>query len=154
MFDHIKLQIEIIKALNNEKNRERVRVCLDDLDVLITPDGVRAYRIPAALFYLDATKITAFDSLSNIMNTAHGQEVELTNEMTLSENGKDKLLIFKFEDGKRAYFKEKHINTILPKLHAKHYYHFYMETPKTMLKVFKGGECVAAFMPVVFKNKG
>lgn len=154
MFDFIKLQIEVLKLLNKEKTADRVRVCIDDLDVLITPDGMRSYRIPAVWFYLDANKIRTFDNLSRIMNTEHGQEVQLTQDIKLSENGKDKLLIFAFADGKQAYIKEKYINTILPKLNAKHYYHFYMESPAAVLKVFEDDVCVAAFMPIVFKNKG
>jgi hypothetical protein len=88
------------------------------------------------------------------MNTERGQEVQLTQDIKLSENGKDKLIIFVFADGKKAYIKEKYINTILPKLNAKHYYHFYMESPAAVLKVFEDNVCVAAFMPIVFKNKG
>lgn len=152
MFDFIKLQIEVLKLLNKEKMANRVRICVDDLDVLITPDGTRSYRIPAYKFYLDANKIREFNSLKNFMNTEHGQEVQLTQDIKLSENGKDKLLIFAFADGKQAYIKEKYINTILPKLNAKHYYHFYMESPAAALKVFEDDICVAAFMPIVFKK--
>jgi hypothetical protein len=154
MLDYMKLQIEVLKLLNKEKTADRVRVCIDDLDVLITPDGMRSYRIPAYGFYLDTNKIRAFENLSRIMNTERGQEVQLTQDIKLSENGKDKLIIFVFADGKKAYIKEKYINTILPKLNAKHYYHFYMESPATVLKVFEDNVCVAAFMPIVFKNKG
>ena len=153
MFDYIKLQMEVLKLLNKDKTKERVRVCVDDLDVLITPDMKRSYRIPAIYFYLDPSKITAFNGLVNFMNTQRGQEVELTNEKTIAENGKDDLLIFKFADGKRAYIKEAYIKTILPKLNAKHYYHFYMTSPESALKVFEDNECIAAFMPVVFNNK-
>lgn len=154
MFDYMKLQIEVLKLLNKEKTADRVRVCVDDLDVLIAPDGMRSYRIPAYEFYLDANKIREFNSLKNIMNTEHGQEVQLTRDIKLSENGKDKLLAFVFADGKKAYIKEKYINTILPKLNAKHYYHFYMESPAAALKVFEDNICIAVFMPIVFKNKG
>lgn len=154
MFDYMKLQIEVLKLLNKEKTADRVRVCIDDLDVLITPDGMRSYRIPAYNFYLDASKIRAFENLSRIMNTERGQEVQLTQDIKLSENGKDKLIIFCFADGKKAYIKEKYINTILPKLNAKHYYHFYMENPGAALKVFEDDICVAVFMPIVLKNKG
>lgn len=154
MFDCIKLQIEVLKLLNKDKTKERVRVCIDDMDILFTPDGQRAYRIPAICFYLDPSKIQEFRGLANIMNTERGQEVELSNEKTIAENGKDDLLIFKFADGKRAYIKEAHIKTILPKLNAKHYYHFYMTSPESALKVFEDNECIAVFMPVVFKNKG
>lgn len=154
MFNYIKLQTEVLKLLNKDKTKDRVRICVDDLDVLFTPDGMRCYRIPAIYFYLDPSKITAFNGLANIMNTERGQEVELTNEKTIAANGKDDLLIFKFADGKRAYIKDAYIKTILPKPHEKHYYHFYMETQKTALKVFEDNECVAVFMPVVFKNKG
>lgn len=154
MFDFMKLQIEVLKLLNKEKTADRVRVCIDDLDVLITPDGSRSYRIPQYAFYLDTSKMREFENLSRIMNTERGQEVQLTQDIKLSENGKDKLIIFVFADGKQAYIKEKYINTILPKLNAKHYYHFYMENPKAALKVFEDNECVAAFMPIVFKNKG
>lgn len=149
MFDYMKLQIEVLKLLNKEETADRVRVCVDDLDVLITPDGMRSYRIPAYKFYLDANKIREFNSLKNIMNTEHGQEVQLTQDMKLFENGKDKLLIFVFADGKKAYIKEKFINTILPKLNAKHYYHFYMNDYKSPLKVFEDDTCIAFFMPVV-----
>lgn len=154
MFDFTKLQIEALKLLNKEKTADRVRVCIDDMDVLITPDGMRSYRIPAYNFYLDANKIRAFENLSRIMNTERGQEVQLTQDIKLSENGKDKLLIFAFPDGKQAYIKEKYINTILPKLNAKHYYHFYMVNPGAALKVFEDDICVAVFMPTVPKNKG
>ena len=154
MFDYMKLQIEVLKLLNKEKTADRVRVCIDDLDVLITPDGMRSYRIPEFKFYLDTNKIRAFENLSRIMNTERGQEVQLTQDIKLSENGKNKLIIFVFADGKKAYIKEKYINTILPKLNAKHYYHFYMESPAAVLKVFEDNICVAAFMPIVFKNKG
>ena len=154
MFDYMKLQIEVLKLLNKEKTADRVRICIDDLDVLITPDGMRSYRIPEFKFYLDTNKIRAFENLSRIMNTERGQEVQLTQDIKLSENGKDKLIIFVFADGKKAYIKEKYINTILPKLNAKHYYHFYMESPAAVLKVFEDNICVAAFMPIVFKNKG
>lgn len=154
MFDYMKLQIEVLKLLNKEKTADRVRVCIDDLDVLITPDGMRSYRIPEFKFYLDTNKIRAFENLSRIMNTERGQEVQLTQDIKLSENGKNKLIIFVFADGKKAYIKEKYINTILPKLNAKHYYHFYMESPAAVLKVFEDNICVAAFMPIVYKNKG
>lgn len=154
MFDCMKLQIEVLKLLNKEKTADRVRVCIDDLDVLISPDGMRSYRIPAYEFYLDANKIREFNSLKNIMNTEHGQEVQLTQDIKLSENGKDKLIIFAFADGKQVYIKEKYISTILPKLNAKHYYHFYMESPAAALKAFEDDICVAVFMPIVFKNKG
>lgn len=152
MFDFMKIQIEVLKLLNKEKTADRVRVCIDDLDVLITPDGLRAYRIPQYAFYLDTSKMREFNSLKNIMNTKRGQEVQLTQDIKLSENGKDKLLIFVFADGKQVYIKEKYINTILPKLNARHYYHFYMENPGAALKVFEDDICVAVFMPVVFKN--
>ena len=152
MFDYIKLQMEVLKLLNKDKTKDRVRVCVDDMDVLFTPDGQRSYRVPASLFFLDTSKIREFNNLKNIMNTECGQEVELSNEKTIAENGKDDLLIFKFVDGKRAYIKEAYIKTILPKLNAKHYYHFYMTSPESALKVFEDNECVAAFMPVVFKN--
>lgn len=154
MFDKIKLQIELLKLLNMDKAKDRVRVCVDDLDVLFTPDGMRAYRVPAILFYLDPSKMQEFRGLVNVMNSERGQEVELTNEKTIAANGKDDLLIFKFADSKRAYIKEAYVKTILPKLNANHYYHFYMESPKAALKVFEDNECVAAFMPFVFKNKG
>lgn len=154
MFDYVKLQTEVLKQLNKEKTADRVRVCVDDMDVLFTPDGTRAYRIPQYAFYLDTSKMREFENLSRIMNTERGQEVQLTQDIKLSENGKDKLLIFVFADGKQAYIKEKHINTILPKLNAKHYYHFYMENPGAALKVFEDDICVAAFMPIVPKNKG
>ena len=39
-------------------------------------------------------------------------------------------------------------------MNTNHYYHFYMVSPETTLKVFEDNECVAVFMPVVFKNKG
>ena len=149
MFDYIKLQIEAIKALSYEKTADRVRVCIDDTDILLTPDGLRGYRIPVAQFYLDTEKMHAFNSLTNIMNTERGQEVQLTQDIKLSENGKDKLLTFAFADGKKAYIKEKHINTILSKLNAKHYYHFYMNDYKSPLKVFEDDTCIAVFMPVV-----
>lgn len=154
MFDYMKLQIEVLKLLDKEKTADRVRVCIDDLDVLIMPAGTRSYRIPAYKFYLDTNKIREFNSLKNIMNTECGQEVQLTQDIKLSENGKDKLIIFAFADGKKAYIKEKYINTILPKLNTKHYYHFYMENPAAALKVFEDDICVAVFMPIVFKNKG
>jgi hypothetical protein len=154
MFDYIKLQTEVLKMLSKDKTKERVRVCVDDMDVLFTPDGLRAYRVPASQFFLDPSKIREFNNLKNIMNTERGQEVELTNEKTIAENGKDDLLIFKFADGKRAYFKETHIKTILPKIGANHYYHFYMVSPESALKVFEDNECVAVFMPVVFRDKG
>lgn len=153
MFNYMKLQIEAIKALSYEKAAARVSVCIDDTDILLSPDGIRGYRIPATQFYLDTEKIRAFNGLANFMNTERGQEVQLTQDIKLFENGKDKLLIFAFADGKKAYIKEKYINTILPKLHAKHYYHFYMANPQSPLKVFEDELCVAAFMPVVFKNK-
>ena len=154
MFDYIKLQMEVLKMLSKDKAKDRVRVCVDDMDVLFTPDGLRSYRVPASLFFLDASKIREFNNLKNIMNTERGQEVGLTNEKTIAANGKDDLLIFKFADGKRAYIKESHIKTILPKMNTNHYYHFYMVSPETTLKVFEDNECVAVFMPVVFKNKG
>lgn len=154
MFDYIKLQMEVLKLLNKEKTKERVRVCVDDTDVLFTPDGLRSYRVPASLFFLDPSKMREFNNLRNIMNTERGQEVELSNEKTIAENGKDDLLIFKFADGKRAYIKEALIKTILPKIGANHYYHFHMTSPGSALKVFEDNECVAVFMPVVFKNKG
>lgn len=149
----MKLQIEAIKALSYEKTADRVRVCIDDTDILLTPDGIRGYRIPATQFYLDTEKMRAFNSLANVMNTERGQEVQLTQDIKLSENGKDKLLIFAFADGKKAYINEKHINTILPKLNAKHYYHFYMTSPEAPLKVFEDVICIAVFMPVVDKKK-
>lgn len=152
MFDYMKLQIEVLKSLNKEETADRVRVCIDDLDVLIAPDGYRAYRIPAVWFYLDPSKMQTMNVLKNVMNTEHGQEVQLTQDIKLSENGKDKLLIFAFADGKQAYIKEKYINTILPKLNAKHYYHFYMESPAAALKVFEDDICVAVFMPIVLKK--
>lgn len=154
MFDYIKLQMEVLKLLNKDKTKDRVRVCVDDLDVLITPDGKRSYRIPATCFYLDPSKLTAFNGLVNVMNTQRGDKVELTNEKTIAANGKDDLLIFKFADGKRAYINEAYIKTIIPKIGANHYYHFYMASPESALKVFEDNECVAVFMPVVFKNKG
>ena len=154
MFDYIKLQMEVLKMLNKDKTKDRVRICVDDLDVLITPDGKRSYRIPAIYFYLDPSKMQEFRVLVNIMNTERGQEVELTNEKTIAANGNDDLLIFKFADGKRAYINEAYIKTILPKTSAKHYYHFYMARPDSTLKVFEDNKCVAVFMPVVFKNKG
>lgn len=154
MFDFIKLQVEAIKLLNKEKTAERVRVCVDDTDVLFTPDSLRAYRIPAYHFYLDTNKIRVFENLQNIMNTERGVEVQLTHDFVLSENGKNKLSAFVFADGRRAYVNEKHINTILPKINAMHNYHFYMNDYKTPLKVFEDDICIAVFMPVVFKNKG
>lgn len=154
MFDYTKLQIEVLKLLSKEKTADRVRICVDDLDVLITPDGYRSYRIPAVWLYLNPSKIQTMDALKNVMNTEHGQEVQLTQDIKLSENGKDKLIIFCFADGKKAYIKEKYINTILSKLNAKHYYHFYMENPGAALKVFEDDICVAVFMPIVLKNKG
>lgn len=154
MFDYIKLQMEVLKMLSKEKTADRVRVCVDDMDVLFTPDGLRAYRVPTTQFFLDTSKIRGFGSLKNIMNTERGQEVKLTCEKTIAENRKDDLLIFTFSDGKRAYFKESHIKTILPKIHENHYYHFYMASPESVLKVFEDSECVALFIPVVFKNKG
>lgn len=153
MFDYIKLQIEAIKVLSYEKTADRVRVCIDDTDILLTPDGLRSYRIPASQFYLDTEKIRVFNSLGNIMNTERGQEVQLTQDIKLSENGKDKLLTFAFVDGKKACICEKYINTILPKLNTKHYYHFYMASPEATLKVFEDDICIAVFMPVVLKNK-
>lgn len=154
MFDCIKLQIEVLKLLNKDKTKERVRVCVDDMDVLFTPDGLRSYRVPASLFFLDTSKIREFNNLKNIMNTERGQEVKLTCEKTIAENRKDDLLIFEFADGKRAYFKETYIKTILPKIYENHYYHFYMTSPESTLKVFEDDVCIAVFMPVVFKNKG
>ena len=154
MFDYMKLQIEALKLLNKDKTKDRVRVYVDDTDVLFTPDGQRAYRIPATYFYLDPSKIQEFRGLVNVMNTECGQEIELTTEKMIAPNGKDDLLIFKFADGKRAYIKEKYINTILPKLNSNHYYHFYMASPEGALKVFEDNECIAVFMPVVIKNKG
>lgn len=154
MFDYMKLQIEALKLLNKDKTKDRVRVYVDDTDVLFTPDGQRAYRIPASQFFLDPSKIQEFRGLANIMNTEHGQEVELTTEKMIAANGKDDLLIFKFADGKRAYINEAYIKTILPKPNTNHYYHFYMASPESALKVFEDNECVAVFMPVVSKNKG
>jgi hypothetical protein len=152
MFDFIKLQVEAIKLLNKDRTRDRVRAWVDNMDVLFTPDGVRAYRIPATQFYLNTEKIQVLESLKNVMNTERGVEVQLTH--MLLENGKDKLLTFAFTDGKRAYINEKHINTILPKNNAKHYYHFYMADYNAPLKVFEDDTCIAVFMPVVFKNQG
>ena len=154
MFDYMKLQIEALKLLNKEKTKNRVRVYVDDTDVLFTPDGQRSYRIPASLFFLDTSKIQEFRGLGNVMNTERGQEIELTTEKMIAPNDKDDLLIFKFADGKRAYIKEKYINTILPKPNTNHYYHFYMASPESALKVFEDNECVAVFMPIVLKNKG
>lgn len=146
MIDYAKIQIETLKLLAKNPDNDHVRACLGDTSVLLTPDGLRAYRIPRVAFFLDINKIKAMPTLQTIMNNERDKEVHPHNGVIYVS--KVRCVSFKFEDGRAAWFNEKFVQCIEKKPSELERYNFYMKDEKSMLKVFLNDYCIAAIMPV------
>lgn len=148
MIDYVKIQIETLKLLAKNPDNNRVRACHGDTSVMLTPDGLRSYRIPRDAFFLDINKIKAMPTLQAIMNLEHGVEVYPHNEVIYSKNGKDRYVSFKFDGARLAWFNEKFVQSIGKKPGELERYNFYMKDEKSILKVFSDNYCIAVIMPV------
>lgn len=152
MIDYAKIQIETLKLLVKNPDNNHVRACLGDTSVLLTPDGLRSYRIPRVAFFLDINKIKAMPRLQTIMNLEHDKEVYPHNEVVYTSSGV-RCVSFKFEDGRVAWFNEKFVQCIEKKPSELERYNFYMKDEKSMLKVFLNNYCIAVIMPVIMPVK-
>ena len=108
----VKFQINTIKYIS--KNVRKPKYYIDENDVLITFDGVRAVRIPHSMFYLDLSKMDEMKSLGSILSFAQ-DTTECHKTSHVIQNGKATLRMFRDVNNDIHYISEKFVKDMIYK---------------------------------------
>lgn len=149
MFDAIKVQQDTVKQLYKQfTGTAKSRACCTidhNGDILLSPDGKRAYRIIRPLFFLDITALTKADSLLKHFNQAPGH-TEVSPTYKTLKNGRERAFWeFEFDNGEKAYVPKAALGKLRPDENVT----YYMDNKRAPLRVFHGAECIAVIMPYV-----
>lgn len=151
MFDVIKVQQDTIKQLHKQftcKAQSHAAYAIDhNSDILLTPDGTRAYRIIRPLFFLDLMALNRSDVLIRHFSAAPGStEVSPTYNTRKTSTGRV-LTEFEFDNGVKVYFKKSDIGNIQPDENIT----YYMDNRHAPLRVFRANECIAVILPTTLR---
>lgn len=151
MFDVIKVQQDTIKQLHKQftcKAQSHAAYAIDhNDDILLTPDGMRAYRIIRPLFYLDLTALKRSDTLIHHFSAAPGNtEVSPTYKTRKNSIGRV-FSEFEFDNGTKVYFLKSDIGNIQPDENIT----YYMDNRHAPLRVFRADECIAVILPTTLR---
>jgi len=147
MFDIIKVQQDTIKQLHKQFKgavQTRASYAIDQNgDVLLTPDGKRAYRIIRPVFFLDLHALSKADILIRHFSSAPGNtEVHPTYNTRKNSSGRA-FVEFEFDNGEKVYFQKSDVGSIRPNENIT----YYMDNKYAALRVFRADECIAVIMP-------
>lgn len=147
MFGIIKVQQDTIKQLHKQFTGAveiRASYAIDNNgDILLTPDGKRAYRIIRPLFFLDLTALNRYDALIRHFSSTPGN-TEVTPTYKTLKDGRDRSYSeFEFDNGEKVYFPKSAVGNIKPDENIT----YYMDNKYAPLRVYRGGECIAVIMP-------
>lgn len=148
MFDIIKVQQDTIKQLYKHFTCEaetHASYAIDNNgDILLTPDGMRAYRIIRPLFFLDLTAIKRSDSLIKHFSSAPGN-IEVGPTYNTRKNSSGRVFVeFEFDNGVKVYF----LKTDVGDIQHDESITYYMDNRHAPLRVFRADECIAVIMPM------
>lgn len=151
MFDIIKVQQDTIKQLHKQftcKAQPHAAYSIDQKgDILLTPDGMRAYRIIRPLFFLDLTALKRSDTLIRHFSAAPGNtEVSPTYKTHKNSTGRV-LTEFEFDNGVKVYFKKSDIGNLQPDENIT----YYMDNRHAPLRVYRADECIAVILPTTLR---
>lgn len=147
MFDVIKVQQDTIKQLHKQftcKAQPHAAYALDQNgDILLTPDGMRAYRIIRPLFFLDLTALKRSDTLIRHFSAAPGN-TEVSPTYNTCKNSIGRVFSeFEFDNGTKVYFLKTDVGNIQPDENIT----YYMDNRHAPLRVFRADECIAVILP-------
>lgn len=147
MFDIIKVQQDTIKQLHKQFSgaaQTHAAYAIDNNgDILLTPDGVRAYRIIRPLFFLDLTAMKRADSLIRHFSAAPGNTEVSPTYKTLKDGRGRSYAEFEFDNGVKVYFPKSDIGNLKPDENIT----YYMDNKYEPLRVYRANECIAVIMP-------
>ena len=147
MFDVIKVQQDTIKQLHKQFTgaaQIRASYTIDNNgDILLTPDGMRAYRIIRPLFFLDLTALKMYDGLIRHFSSAPGNTEVSPTYKTLKDGRGRSYAEFEFDNGTKVYFPKTDVGNIKPDENIT----YYMDNRHAPLRVYRGDECIAVIMP-------
>ena len=148
MFDTIKVQQDTLKQLHKQFNCEaetHASYSIDNNgDILLTPDGMRAYRIIRPLFFLDLTALKRADILIRHFSSAPGNTEVSPTYKTLKDGRGRSYAEFEFDNGVKVYFPKSAVGNIKPDEHIT----YYMDNKNAPLRVYRANECIAVIMPM------
>lgn len=146
MFDIIKVQQDTIKQLHKQFTgaaETRASYAIDrNGDILLTPDGKRAYRIIRPLCFLDLTALNRYDGLTRHFSAPGATEVSPTYK-TLKDGRGRTYLEFEFDNGEKVYVLKTYIGNIRPDENIT----YYMDNKHAPMRVYRVNECIAVIMP-------
>lgn len=147
MFDIIKVQQDTLKQLHKQFTCEaapRASYAIDNNgDILLTPDGNRAYRIIRPLFFLDLTALKRYDALIRHFSAAPGNTEVSPTYKTLKDSRGRSYAEFEFDNGTEVYFAKTDVGNIKPDENIT----YYMDNRHAPLRVYRANECIAVIMP-------
>lgn len=147
MFDIIKVQQDTIKQLYKQftgATEIRASYAIDQNgDILLIPDGKRAYRIIRPLCFLDLTALKRSDVLTRHFSSAPGATEVSPTYKTLKDGRGHTYLEFEFDNGVKVYFQKTDIGNIQPDENIT----YYMDNRHAPLRVYRANECIAVIMP-------
>ena len=151
MFDIIKIPQDTIKQLYKQytcAGEIHAAYSIDNNgDILLTPDGVRAYRIIRPLFFLDLTALKRADVLNRHFGAAPGL-TEVTPTYNTRKNSSGYVFAeFEFDNGVKVYFKKSDIGNIKPDENIT----YYMDNRHAPLRVYRADECIAVILPKILR---
>lgn len=149
MFDIIKAQQDTIKQLRKQfigTAKSCVCYAIDNNgDILLTPDGMSAYRIIRPLFFLDLTALKRSDTLIRHFNNPPGN-TEVSPTYNTRKNSTGRVFSeFEFDNGEKVYIPKSVVGNIIPDENIT----YYMDNKYAPLRVFRANECIAVIMPFV-----
>lgn len=147
MFDTIKVQQDTIKQLHKQFTgaaQTHAACAIDNNgDILLTPDGSRAYRIIRPLFFLDLTALKKADVLIRHFSSAPGN-TEVSPTYNTRKNSSGRVFVeFEFDNGVKVYFQKSDVGNIQPDENIT----YYMDNKYAPLRVYRANECIAVIMP-------
>lgn len=149
MFDIIKVQQDIIKQLYKQftgASEIRASYAIDhNGDILLTPDGERAYRIIRPLCFLDLTALKRSDVLVRHFGSVPSNTEVTPTYKTLKDGRGRAYLEFEFDNGEKAYVPKTYIGNIRPDENIA----YYMDNKRAPMRVYRANECIAVLMPFV-----
>ena len=151
MFDIIKVQQDTIKQLHKQytcKAEIHASYAIDhNGDIILTPDGMRAYRIIRPLFFLDLTALKRSDTLIRHFSSAPGN-TEVSPTYNTRKNSIGRVLTeFEFDNGVKVYFQKTDIGNIQPDENIT----YYMDNRHAPLRVYRADECIAVILPTTLR---
>lgn len=147
MFDTIKVQQDTVRQLYKQYTCQaeiHAAYSIDrNGDILLTPDGMRAYRIIRPLFFLELTALKRSDSLIRHFSAAPGN-TEVSPTYNTRKNSSGRVFVeFEFDNGVKVYF----LKTDVGDIQHDENITYYMDNRHAPLRVYRGAECIAVILP-------